>query len=155
MFRLSTHLSATLFSALLVTSSMAQAEQPASQQANPSAVSSSQVTLSTSTVVATPSKDPIDPSQPKMLADKDLTRYLVCGFLHREGSYKIGSYVMTEYPIQWTMHHAEYQALVENKLTEISQQQNVSKFKAEDTLYDKYSCGQAYAELLEIDPNKI
>ncbi|MBD1573354.1 hypothetical protein HC725_08715 [Vibrio sp. S17_S38] len=135
MLRLTTALCATLCTvlALLSTASFAETSPKAP-------------TTSTSTAAQ---------SDPAMLPEKDLTRYLVCGFLHKEGSYKIGSYIMNEYPIQWTTHHEEYQTLVENKLTEISQQQNVSKFKAEDTLYSKYQCASAYADLLQFDTSKI
>lgn len=120
-----------------------------------SSIAQTAKTSSNEVISATTENSTTTQLAPAMLPEKELTRYLVCGFLHKEGSYKIGSYIMNEYPIQWTTHHEEYQTLVENKLTEISQQQNVSKFKAEDTLYNKYQCASAYADLLKFDTNKI
>lgn len=92
---------------------------------------------------------------PERLSDSDVTRYFVCSYLHTEDSYKIGSYLIKHYEMQWYSHNETYKALVNDRLSEISREQSVSKFKAEDELATKYQCNRAYIDLIGLSNIKI
>ncbi|OEF25751.1 hypothetical protein [Vibrio rumoiensis] len=94
-------------------------------------------------------------AEPKTLSDQDVARYFVCSYLHTEDSYKIGSYLIQNYEIQWYTYSDTFKALVSDKLSEIAREQNVSKFKAEDELSNKYQCNSAYIELIGLKNIKI
>ncbi|MGO2342228.1 hypothetical protein [Vibrio litoralis] len=89
------------------------------------------------------------------LSDSDVTRYFVCSYLHTEDSYKIGAYLIKNYEVQWYSHSETYKALVNDRLAEISRDQSVSKFKAEDELSTKYKCNSAYIDLIGLSNIKI
>lgn len=94
-------------------------------------------------------------STPERLSDADVTRYFVCSYLHTEDSYKIGAYLIKNHETQWYSHSETYKALVNDKLAEISRDQSVSKFKAEDELSTKYQCNSAYIDLIGLSNIKI
>ena len=94
-------------------------------------------------------------STPERLSDSEVTRYFICSYLHTEDSYKIGSYLNKNYEVQWYSYSETYKALVNNKLAEISREQGISKFKAEDSLSTKYQCNRAYIDLIGLNKIKI
>ncbi|MGO1192155.1 hypothetical protein, partial [Vibrio casei] len=89
------------------------------------------------------------------LSDPDVTRYFVCSYLHKEDSYKIGSYLTKNYEMQWYTYSDKFKVLVNDKLSEIARDQNISKFKSEDQLSEKYKCNSAYIDLLGLSNIKI
>lgn len=85
---------------------------------------------------------------PKTLSDSDITRYFVCSYLHKADSYKIGSYLTKNYEMQWYTYSDKFKVLVNDKLSEIARDQDISKFKSEDQLSEKYQCNSAYIDLI-------
>lgn len=92
---------------------------------------------------------------PKTLSDAEITRYFVCSYLHTEDSYKIGAYLSNNYEMQWYTYNDKFKPLVNSRLSDISREQGVSKFKAEDELSEKYQCNDAYIDLIGLSKFKI
>lgn len=94
-------------------------------------------------------------TEPKTLSDSDVTRYFVCGYLHQADSYKIASYLTKNYEMQWYTYRDKFRVIVDQKLAQIAREDNISKFRAEDQLSEKYQCNSAYIDLLGLSNIKI
>ncbi len=129
-----------MFSFLLLMPIFAQAATSSSDSSQSSAAASTTVSQATET---------------KRLSGPEVTRYFVCSYLHTEDSYKVGAYLIKNYETQWYTYNEKFKALVSDRLAEISRDQGVSKFKAEDELSNKYQCNSAYIDLLGLSNIKI
>ncbi|WP_105901753.1 hypothetical protein [Vibrio gangliei] len=135
-----------MFSFLLLMPIFAQAATSSSNSSQSSAAASTTVSQATDTKRL---------SESKRLSDPEVTRYFVCSYLHTEDSYKVGAYLIKNYETQWYTYNEKFKALVSDRLSEISRDQGVSKFKAEDELSNKYQCNSAYIDLLGLSNIKI